>query len=359
MQHQAGRQGARRVRLPFRQGEAYRLHHAKTLAVLGQAVHIQHLLERQSRAQALQFGFLLGTPGTLHPYFALDHRFAGQQPYLLCSGCACNVQHRRRRAGKSQLPFGRDQLIQHRNAAHALQGVQLLLNAAIGQCSDHLRFVLGAHGRHQPHGTPHLHAARIDHPAVEVFGLTLHHRRPGRKVKFRQFQLLCKGQFLFGLAETCTLLALIIDRTAQIALQCQPARLQLLLQDDRLCKAFDQFEHRRQIVRDQDLGLQRELCLDGAHRARLRHRVPKDLQFHARCSFPCPLLPHGMRPGREICSKKLPPGPARRELCLTCAYSCVLLRMPNSLRSTPRSSLGLLSTITCIPIPTFPSDTTL
>ena len=43
----------------------------------------------------------------------------------------------------------------------------------------------------------------------------------------------------------------------------------------------------------------------------------------------------------------------------TCAYSCVLLRMPNSLRSTPRSSLGLLSTITCIPIPTFPSDTTL
>ena len=78
MQHQAGRQGARRVRLPFRQGEAYRLHHAKTLAVLGQAVHIQHLLERQSRAQALQFGFLLGTPGTLHPYFALDHRFAGQ-----------------------------------------------------------------------------------------------------------------------------------------------------------------------------------------------------------------------------------------------------------------------------------------
>ena len=54
-----------------------------------------------------------------------------------------------------------------------------------------------------------------------------------------------------------------------------------------------------------------------------------------------------------------PQGRPRRELCLTCAYSCVLLRMPNSLRSTPRSSLGLLSTITCIPIPTFPSDTTL
>ena len=34
-------------------------------------------------------------------------------------------------------------------------------------------------------------------------------------------------------------------------------------------------------------------------------------------------------------------------------YSCVSFRMPNSLRSTPRSSRGLLNTITCIPIPPF------
>ena len=101
---------------------------------------------------------------------------------------------------------------------------------------------------HQPERAPCLDTVGVDHPAIDIFRLSLHLCRPRRKWEFRQFQRFGKGQLLLGLAEARAVLALIIDRTAQITLQCQPTRLQLLLQDDRLCKAFDQFEHRRQIV---------------------------------------------------------------------------------------------------------------
>ena len=140
--------------------------------------------------------------------------------------------------------------------------------------------------RYQPDGSPHFNAAGVDRTAVQVFRLALHLRGPRRKGKFRQFQHLIKWKLLLGLAKSRILFALIINSAAEISLQCQLSGLQLLLQHHRLCKAFDQLEHRRQIIRDQDLRFQREFCLDGAVCPRRRKGIPKDLQFHPVRSFP-------------------------------------------------------------------------
>ena len=167
---------------------------------------------------------------------------------------------------------------------------QALLDATIGQRCDDFGRALGAQRDDEPKGPAHFDAVWVHRPAVEVFGLALHQRCPAGGRQLRHLQLFCEGQFLLGLAQTGPILALIKHGAAQIAFQRQPPGLQLLLQHHRLCKALDQLEHRRQIVGDQNLRFQREFCLDGAVCARLRQGIPKNLQFHAVCSFPCPSL---------------------------------------------------------------------
>ena len=238
----------------------------------------------------MQRRLALSTPGAQGTDLALDHCLAGQQLYLPHRRCTGDIQNGGGALCKHQLSFDSDQLFQHGGTAHTGERLQALLDATIGQRCDDFGRALGAQRDDEPKGPAHFDAVWVHRPAVEVFGLALHQRCPAGGRQLRHLQLFCEGQFLLGLAQTGPVLALIKHGAAQIAFQRQPPGLQLLLQHHRLCKALDQLEHRRQIVGDQNLRFQREFCLDGAVCARLRQGIPKNLQFHAVCSFPCPSL---------------------------------------------------------------------
>ncbi len=121
-----------------------------------------------------------------------------------------------------QAPFHSDQLFQHRGAAHAVQRLQFLFNAAIGQRRDQFLFILCMDSNYKTIGSAHLDAVRVYCPAVEVFGLPFYHGHPAGEGKFRHLQLLCKRQLLLGLAKPGPILALIKHSAAQIAFQCKP-----------------------------------------------------------------------------------------------------------------------------------------
>ena len=142
------------------------------------------------------------------------------------------------------------------------------------------------HRYHQPIRPPHLDAALVDGAAVQIFGLAFHLHGPCREDELRQIQQLGKGELLLGLAQARSIFPLIIDHTAQVALQLQLAGLQPLLQHHRPDKTLDQLEHRWQIIRNQDLCFQRQLCLEGTVCPRRRQGIPKDLQLHGTRSFP-------------------------------------------------------------------------
>lgn len=271
---------------PWRDRKAHRLGHAKTAAVLAEALHIQHLIERQLHTLTLQSVVPLGPPCTENGERSLGHRLGVEHLQVMDGHGPRKVQNRGGQRRKGQLPFHRDQLIQHGGAADAFQRGQPLLDAAVRQGRDDLGFQLGVDRRHQPEGSPHLYTAGRDRTAVQIFRLPFHLRRPCREGELRQLQHLIEGQLLLGLAKARILLALIINDAAQITLQRQLAGLQLLLQHHRLRKAFDQLEHRRQIIGNQNFCFQRELRFDGAVCPRRRQRVPKDLQFHPVRSFP-------------------------------------------------------------------------
>ena len=285
-QHHGGAEGAGGFPLPLCGREPDRLGHAEAAAVFAEALHIQHLIEGKVYTLALQGAFSFCPPGAENVQRPLGHRLGIQDLEVVEGGCPGNVQDGRRRRRKGQLTFHRDELVEHGRAADALQCGQLLLDAAVGQRREHLGLLLSVDRRHQTKGSPHLDAAGRDRAAVQVFGLALHLRRPCSKGKLRQFQHLVEGQLLLRLAEARVILALVIHDAAQIAFQRQFAGLQLLLQHHRFRKAFDQLEHRRKIIGDQDLRFQRELRLDGAVRTRSGQRIPKDLQFHPVRSFP-------------------------------------------------------------------------
>jgi len=69
--------------------------------------------------------------------------------------------------------------------------------------------------------------------AVQIFGLAFHLHGPCREDELRQIQQLGKRELLLGLAQTRPLFPLIIDHTAQVALQLQLAGLQPPLQHHR------------------------------------------------------------------------------------------------------------------------------
>ena len=248
MHHHAGCQLAAGFLFALRKGKAHRFQHAHASAVLCHAFQIHHLIERQGCRLTLQAAFAFRAPGALGTYLALDHCLARQQLYLPHGGAAGNIQNGCGRLCKHKLPFHSDQLFQHRGAAHAVQRLQFLFNAAIGQRRDQFLFILCMDSNHKTIGSAHLDAVRVYRPAVEVFSLPFYHGHPAGEGKFRHLQLLCKRQLLLGLAKPGPILALIKHSAAQIAFQCKPPGLQLLLQHHRFCKAFDQLEHRRKII---------------------------------------------------------------------------------------------------------------
>ena len=262
------------------QGKAHRLGHAQALAVLGQALHIQDLLKGDGRLLALQGGAVPAFPGAEGLDLPFDHRLARQQLDLGDGGAAADVQHGGGRLGKGHRPVGGKQLIQHGGPPHPPQHGQPLLDAAAGQGGDGLGGGLGGHRRRQAVGPPHLDPPRGDGPAVDVLGLPFHQGAPCGKGEVRQLQHLVKRQLLLGLAQARALLPLIVDGAADVALQGQAAGLQLFLQHHRPCKALDHLEHLGQIIRDQDLGLDGYLRLDGAAPAAPAEDIAEYLQFH-------------------------------------------------------------------------------
>ena len=234
----------------------------------------------------MQCRVALGTPGTGNDQYTLGYGFPVQELEVSDRGIAAEVQNGGGRRGKMDLALDRDQLFQHSGTPHPGKGDQFLLHPAIRKGRDDIRFDLRMHRYHQPIRPPHLDAARVDGAAVQIFGLAFHLHGPRREDELRQIQQLGKRELLLGLAQTRPIFPLIIDHTAQIALQLQLAGLQPLLQHHRPDKALDQLEHRWQIIRDQDLCFQRQLCLEGTVCPRRRQGIPKDLQLHGTRSFP-------------------------------------------------------------------------
>ena len=284
--------------LPFRHRKAHRFHRALALAVLGEAIHVQDLVEGNRRPQAQQGGAALGPPGALGMDLPFHHRLAVQQLDLPHRGAAGDVQDGRRGLVKGQGAVGGDQLVKDGGPFHPPEGGLALLDAAVGQGGDGLGAALGAHRRHQPIGPPHLDPPGVHRPAVDVLGLPFHRCAPGGKGKFRQVQRLVEGDLLLGLAQPRPILPLIVDGTADVPFQRQLARLQLLLQHHRAGKTLDDLEHLGQIVRDEDLGLHRDFCLDGAAPAAGVENITENFQFHGYgapfLSF-CQRMVHSMR----------------------------------------------------------------
>ena len=217
LKHQGSGQLTGGVALPFCDGKAHRLGHTETAAVLTEAVHVHHLIEAQGHALALQGGVPFGPPGTLDGQFALCHGLAVEDLQVPDGGVPADVQDCGGRRRKRKLPFHGHQLFQRCGPPHPGKGGELLLDAALGQGRDDIGAHLGVDRDHQPVGSPHLDAARVDSAAVEVFGLALHLHGPGRKNKLRQVEKLGEGQLLFGLAQARPLLALIVHGAPQIA----------------------------------------------------------------------------------------------------------------------------------------------
>ena len=254
-QHRRGREGGggRAVLggLPFRRRKAHRLQHAEAAAVLAEAVCIQYLVEGQVGGLAAEGGVPFGPPCAEDVQYPLRHGLALHPLQLPHLGGAGDVEDGGGGLREGQRPLDGHELFEGGGPPHTCQRDRLLLDAALAEGRDDLGGQLGVDAHHQPVGPPHLDAAGVDGPAVEVFGLALDAGCPRRGRKAGQLEGLGEGQLLLGLAQPRPLLSLIIHGTAQISFQRQPPGGQLLLQHHRLCEALDDALHRRQIVRDQ------------------------------------------------------------------------------------------------------------
>ena len=257
----------------LRHSKAHRLHRAKAAAVLGDALHVQNLIEGDGRLLAFQLLLVAGTVGDFGADLPFYHHFAGDHLQLTHSRRACNIQNRVGHSVERKLVVGRDQLIHPCQAAHAGESRLLLLGSAVGNGGHHLLLQLGIDaGRHLVRA-PHLHPPLVDRAAVQVFGLAAHHRAEAGKFQCGQLQRLAERQLLLGLAQALAVFALVVHDAAQIAFQIEPAGLHLLLQHHHFGKALDDFEHLRQIVRDQDLRFNGDLGFYGTKASRRRKRI--------------------------------------------------------------------------------------
>ena len=178
-----------------------------------------------------------------------------------------------------------DKLIQVCGRAYPAQKRRFLFGPAVcHRCYHFLR----SHA-HQPKvqcvGPPHINAPLVYRPAVQVFHFAAHLDLAVSRLRRGQVNGAGKGQLLFRLAQALFFLRLIAHRTAQIAIQRYSPVENLLLQHHQGHKALHDFEHLRQIIRDQNLGFHRQLrfCIVAA--ARRGKGVLKHLQFHTFAPF--------------------------------------------------------------------------
>jgi len=218
-------------------------------------LHIHDLMEGQLGGLAQEGGVPLGPPRAEGAEGPLRHGLALHPLQLPHLGSAGDVEDGGGGLREGQRPLDGHELFEGSGPPHPCQRDRLLLDAALAEGRDDLGGQLGVDAHHQPVGPPHLDAAGVDSPAVEVFGLALDAGRPRGGPEAGQLEGLGEGQLLLGLAQARPLFALIIDGAAQIPFQRQPPGGQLLLQHHRLREALDDALHRRQIVRDEKFGL--------------------------------------------------------------------------------------------------------
>ena len=195
---------------------------------------------------------------------------------------AGDVQHHRVAGGQRDAAFGREGLFLHRRAGPAVQHAGALLDAAVRQRGDQLQLVHHLYRHAQRVGAPQVDAVLADGAAVDVFQLAGNGGRACLVAAFGQVGGLFKREFLLDAVQLCAgLVRLVVDGAAQVALPLPLGGGGVVLQKHRLHQAFDDLEHRRQIIRDQELGLHRQLqpCLPPA--AVGGDGVFEHLQFHS------------------------------------------------------------------------------
>ena len=120
-----------------------------------------------------------------------------------------------------------------------------------------------------------------DSPAVAVLGLTPGLGRAFHVTSGRELDRFFKRKFLFGAVEVAArFIALIIDGAPQISFALPAVSRHAVLQQDRLDPAFYDLKHRRQVIRDQDLGLHGEFQPRFPSASIRRNGVLEHLQFH-------------------------------------------------------------------------------
>ena len=119
-QHHGGTEGTGGFPLPLCGREPDRFGHAEAAAVLTDALHVQHLIERQVHTLALQGAVPFCPPGAEDVQRPLGHSLGIQDLEVVEGGCPGNVQDGGGRRRKGQLTFHRDELVEHGRAADAL-----------------------------------------------------------------------------------------------------------------------------------------------------------------------------------------------------------------------------------------------
>ena len=186
--------------LPLGGGKAHRRKGAQALAVLAQPLHVHDLMEGQLGGLAQEGGVPLGPPRTEGAEGPLRHGLALHPLQLPHLGGAGDVEDCGGGLGEGQRPLDGDELFEGGGPPHAPKGRQLLLDAPLAEGRDDLGGQLGVDAHHQPIGPPHLDAAGVDGPAVEVLGLALDAGRPRGGPEAGQLEGLGEGQLLLGLA---------------------------------------------------------------------------------------------------------------------------------------------------------------
>ena len=251
-----------------RDGAACGLHHCKTLAVLGRALHIQYLIERYLPRGVYQC--VAGSRAVYHfrADLAFEHRLSGNELYLVhCAGTLGTEHHLRRRVKRNAF-LSRDKFFLRSHRLAARERRCALLDAAAGQRGNDLPLCLGHSLDGQSERAPDVHASLVDRPAVHI--LRLSRDKHGRRAPASRLHihLFCERQLLFRLTQTFVPVGLVIYHAPQITVYREPARRDLLLQHHKINKALDDLEHLRQVVRDEHFGLHREFqfCIADAFR---------------------------------------------------------------------------------------------
>ena len=255
--------------------------------LLGRAGQLKGLLNRNFPAADRQLTIVGVLAAKLKLQGALHAGLTGGGGAPARNKAAGDIQHSLPCAGQRGGGLGGQSSFLGHGTLQALHNAGVLLDAAVSQRGEQLE--LSAHGYR---GTENVRAAQInavlaDGTAVAVFRFTPDLRRALGILPGGQLNRFFKGKFLLGALQPCAgLLALVVDRAAQIALALPAPARNAVLQHNRRYQAFDNFEHCRQIVGYQYLGLHRQFQPRFPAAAIRCDGVLEHLEFHIACPFP-------------------------------------------------------------------------